>query len=104
MPDNETKTLAEMRAVAEAATEGPWAFVKGVQGLGIVLVGGSYKLEVINRDCPHIATFDPPTVLSLLDRVERAEREVMRQYDSAERGALLGTFVQLVAEIQERSK
>ncbi len=42
-----------------------------------------------------------PTRLALL-ALMAAEREILRQYDAAEAGTLLGTFVQLAHDIRER--
>jgi hypothetical protein len=79
--------LTELRRIAEAATPGPW-----FQGRD----GRHYEsdLDVYSErepsdtshdiathiwsvaDAAHIATFDPPTVLALLDRLERAEKAI----------------------------
>lgn len=77
--------LKALRKVAEAATAGPW-----VQGyLNEVWAGG--KAPIVNwqgfddsdrgraehfANAAHIATFDPPTVLALLDRIEAAEKRL----------------------------
>ena len=72
-------------------------------GVGV----GDYRLMADNADEADevfICACSPPTVKALIARVRRAEREVMRQYDGAEPGTLLGTFVQLAVELQERHK
>lgn len=85
---------AELRAIALAATPGPWEADAGIGHLSypehevlgpVARVDGGVKQPVIcgvwgdeSRDAEFIATFDPPTVLSLLDkadRVDAAERE-----------------------------
>lgn len=100
--------IPALRAIAEAATEGPWRayesqthaemFVVDPRGFlmdGIVC-GPTYE----KRNVEHVATFDPPTVIELLDRLERAERErgeaarlshhYRNEYDRAKK---LATFV-----------
>lgn len=85
--------LNELREVAEAATEGPWDFEAGgeyecgepgccseywdnrIWGEGVVLLE-SHMLST--EDARHIATFDPPTVLALLDRVAELEAKEAR--------------------------
>lgn len=74
--------LAELRRIAEAATQGPWDRSEG--DTDIYIVGGCDRdvahidlLGLANaraqdRDnARHIAAFDPPTVLALLDEIER---------------------------------
>ncbi len=76
--------LAELRRIAEAATPGPYEVV-GLDGYG-----GPYALRMQHRsgrtwygvegikrreDAEHIATFDPPTVLALLNEIEQLRRE-----------------------------
>lgn len=79
--------LTRLRAVAEAATPGPWE----ADGF-YVRVGHEFAIALANsrpdtspHDAEFIATFDPPTVAALIDRVERAERE----RDEAKRRALV---------------
>lgn len=95
MPDIDTGAL---RKVAEAATPGPWT-VKH-HGAGGVIEAWAVETDDPQRDAVcidfdrdygdpmggcedeatalHIAAFDPPTVLALLDRLEAAEAKVAR--------------------------
>lgn len=99
--------LAEMRAVAEAATPGPWAWDDSLewhadpdgieamrrQGLptpaGDEFVGVKFGSQTVcvattgpahdrasKADAKHIATFNPPTVLALLDALQAAEAQL----------------------------
>lgn len=86
MIDN--KQLKQWREIAEAATDGPWDysempshgdFVVSETNAGrgvryrIARIGqhhGSHR-ERNMHDATHIATFDPPTALVLLDEIER---------------------------------
>lgn len=78
--------LTKLREVAEAATPGPWesvvstysseysdyegARIPGVaEDISDYYIGTVPPLEV--DDAAHIATFDPPTVLELIDEIER---------------------------------
>ena len=75
--------LTQLREVAEEATPGPWEakpYLYGVQDGRIRVTSPSddneYNLveTVLPENAAHIATFDPPTVLALIDRVEKAEQ------------------------------
>src|SRR5690606_38354416 len=86
--------LNELRKVAEAAeTNAEWDFWHADDGrLEMYVPNGTMDTLTVFRfvdygDCPecarpdpadarHIATFDPPTVLALLDRVAELEAEV----------------------------
>lgn len=85
--------IQRLREVAEAATEGPWEHrfdeygddwrLGGSEGRLIHTVGPREYSHVAldseyGPEAEHIATFDPPTVLELLDRLERAEAAVER--------------------------
>lgn len=85
--------LTQLREVAEAATPGPWVTagrtaVESVHDCspqhdcrGIAATSGMSRHPVRpaeEADATHIATFDPPTVLALLDRLEAAEATVRR--------------------------
>jgi hypothetical protein len=74
--------LAELRAKAEAATPGPWearVFRDHADtAKGRVFFRGDEYPQTNTRDChliipdaEHIAAFDPPTVLALLDEIAR---------------------------------
>jgi hypothetical protein len=70
-------TLDKLRAIAEAATPGPWTKVERL------MPRGGTALHVVDREdiivanakpgnAAFIATFSPPTVLALMDVVEAA--------------------------------
>ena len=67
--------LTSLRAVAEAATPGPWQIKCSVRDEVLDEHGDSVASRLPHPDAEFIATFDPPTVAALIDRVERAERE-----------------------------
>ena len=75
--------MSRLREVAEAATPGPWMvgetwWLEGVEH-EVVLSPGDCEVAFTHpKDVDHIATFDPPTVLALLDRLEAAEAKVAR--------------------------
>jgi len=78
-----TLNLDTLRKIAEAATPGPWE--ASDRGIGYEVHDASaYELNSGMRetftesDATHIATFDPPTVLALLSRLEQAEQAVQR--------------------------
>lgn len=72
-----TEELAEMRATAEAATQDEWhVFRAGVDTHNGTFV--SSKSEAGRKDAEHIATFDPPTVLKLLDALAAKDAEIAR--------------------------
>ncbi len=78
--------LNQLREIAEAATPWPWesSMVRvepdadnALRGAGVIRDGnGSIVLMVANgpeilvSDATHIAAFDPPTVLALIDEIE----------------------------------
>jgi len=83
--------LSVLRGIAEAATPGPWNAVEGViwdkDGTQVpqasvttpskCLTWDDHGGDVFDpADATHIATFDPPTVLALLARLEVAEEHV----------------------------
>ena len=87
--------LKTLREVAERATPGPWfwAMTKSDEHTSLMRSGsgdyiicpqaeiGDYGLSVTQwndvspSDAAHIAAFDPPTVLALIDEVERLRAE-----------------------------
>lgn len=75
-----------MRAVAEAASSGSWRSAEQAHGewYGIqsehFALGTAFRVE----DAEHMVTFDPPTVLALLDRLAAAEAKVARAEALAE--------------------
>jgi len=79
-----SERLAELRRIAQMATPGPW----GRSGRIVYAPTHGHRQVTISvqkgRDCSaeeadavalHIASFDPPTVLALLDEIERLRRE-----------------------------
>ncbi len=76
-------TDAEMRAIAEGARpKGNWRFVPWHIEEGAPAVRAPEGWLICNAssdDCArHIAAFDPPTVIALLDRLAKAEAENVR--------------------------
>lgn len=85
--------LNELRKIAEAATPGPWTVMdvndtgEGVNFIDVHQDGKSWEVvsrrlpdrhddrDQMSADATHIATFDPPTVLALITRLEQAERD-----------------------------
>lgn len=68
--------LAEMRRIAEAATPGEW---KADGPAGNLDSSECRVAEVVvwgEADAQHIAAFDPPTALALLDELERLREEM----------------------------
>src|SRR5690606_2803878 len=101
MADLTPDRLQELRRIAEAATPGPWRVNKYGPTRRIMSIGaGKYGTDPVianvetfwskreqekygdhGANAVHIATFDPPTVLALLDEIERLrkEREVLAE-------------------------
>lgn len=87
--------LNELRKVAESATPGPWEIdnldrVVRTRDRGIVHDDSCADSEewLANTDAPFIATFDPPSVLALLSRLEQAEQDrdkLMNRLDAMRR-------------------
>lgn len=79
--------LDTLRKVAEAATPGPWHQSEtGVLGARedwdlargparIMAAQMPWRRERMEANAKHVATFDPPTVLALLSRLEKAEQD-----------------------------
>ena len=70
--------LDRMEAVAREATPGPWTYIPTILGVPnmTVLAGDAHEGYVAIgqfRNGEHIATFDPPTVLALIEKARRAE-------------------------------
>lgn len=75
--------LTQLREVAGQSTPGPWAVYD--RGIGYEVhnangyeLNGGMRETFTEADATHIATFDPPTVLALLSRLEQAEQAVQR--------------------------
>ncbi len=91
-----TKNLDELRQVAERATPGPWeregtgvlgereAWDLGNGPARIMKAQMPWQRERMEANAEHVATFDPPTVLALIDRAEAAEQAVERVREVAE--------------------
>lgn len=58
-----TPDRKRMREIAEAAKTGPWIWSNT----------DIFDVYIPKADALHIATFDPPTILALLDALDRAE-------------------------------
>ena len=82
--------LAELRRIAEAATPGPWGAVIAKYGSEVGEYTGAHipgvaevfitehdgdRPPLEESDAEHIAAFDPPTALALIDRIEALEAE-----------------------------
>ena len=72
----DSEELAEARAIAEAATEGPWraveTMVQSARGEALADCGHEGEPEEQDFiDAEHIAKFDPKFVIGLLDEVKR---------------------------------
>ena len=94
--------LTELREIAEAATPGPWGVYDANEGmspprpywsvandefhnptnydaLAIIDISVNYGVKA---DADHIATFDPPTVLALVDEVERLRAGIIEAHET----------------------
>lgn len=65
--------IAELRAIAEAATPGPWA-VDDFDGFVVAENRADVAAVASQHDRAHIATFNPARVKALLDCVEALDR------------------------------
>ena len=70
--------LKKLREVAEKAADGPWR----ADGFDVRTPGG-YRIMMLSgfeaaADVEFIATFNPAIALQLLERVEKAERDIKR--------------------------
>lgn len=101
--------LNEMRRIAEAATPGPWEIDGPVNpGPDDTLAlhnndGGAIAyVQPLWDDAEFIATFDPPTVLALLSRLEQAEKNAdTYQTLYEQRAESLEQAEQAVARVRE---
>ena len=101
MTDLTPERLQELRRIAEEATPGPWSTTRYNGGLrfdGPLRVyagtdpeyGEPRPIPASDADTRYIAAFDPPTVLAMLDEIERLQgsalvealKEVTRRIDS----------------------
>lgn len=75
---SEPLDIAKLREVAEKATQREWPLADGVivPADGFPLWGSLRTYAESQSNALHISTFDPPTVVALLSRLESAERRV----------------------------
>lgn len=86
--------IGRLRTIAEQASEGPWS-ASGYDDAPTVY-GAAYRGTWVVADVrdgglndeTFIATFDPPTVLALLDVAEAAEHVAAPGFDIANNAAL----------------
>ena len=86
-----SNNLDDLEAVARAATPGPWVatgtrawgdpYLEVLPVFGVVESADSDMAHACidpleNGDAEHIATFDPPTVLALIERLKQAEARI----------------------------
>ena len=79
MSDLTPAAIAKLRAVAAAATPGHWRRTHHgtweVEAPPNQLVADCGTVDLAEQDAAHIAAFDPPTVLALLEEIERLRAE-----------------------------
>lgn len=89
---------AKLRKIAEAATPGPWDPGKSEKGDSPAMVYCDdatgqrvadctgrflfFTQEQMKRNAAHIAAFDPPTVLALIDKVSDAQTRIAELEDA----------------------
>jgi len=85
--------IGKLRAVAEAATPGEWSGILYVDAPEGGIVSKDENITIAEMTEPHniahISTFDPPTVLALLSRLEEAEsivRELGKSVHATDEG------------------
>lgn len=89
MADLTPQRLTELRELAETATPGPWSQAGAIGGVRVNGPRGNWVAGSTlgtHQDASHIAAFDPPTALALLDEVERLRtvaRAMVSVYDAA---------------------
>ena len=83
MTDLSPDALKRLRAIAEAATPGPWSrdtfgcVSASRRNRTIAMPGNGFRASAQDdTDARFIATFDPPTVLALLAEVERLRQQM----------------------------
>lgn len=78
--------LEALRKVAEAATPGPWFYEEDEDALREPILSEAKESPVVEDDYMErhdgrfIATFDPPTVLALLDRITALSPDPARRW------------------------
>lgn len=71
--------LNELRKIAEAVKQEPWVLSGGNEWISPIGITVDYDNGGVSSiEAEFIATFDPPTVLALLSRLEQAEQAVQR--------------------------
>ena len=109
--------VARLREVAEAATQAEWVAAtenrrkdstpllgvasrrgQGAHGCIAVFAGGGDLIRDRNANAEHCATFDPPTVLALLARLEAAESARDEALAAVERVRALADIVRRLQE------
>lgn len=88
--------IKQLREIAEKATRGAWVF--NVESWSYITVEQENSEVIIGNilgtsNARHIVTFDPPTVLALLDRVEKAEHRLSQVSNYQEDIVLPGTML-----------
>jgi len=85
-----TLNLEDLEAVARAATPGPWTYKPTILGSpNTTVMAGDDQLGYIGvghflaPNATHVATFDPPTVLTLIAKLREAERHNVQLLDEA---------------------
>lgn len=90
--------LTNLRKIAEEATQGSWEHWNPSVGESHIAIANKVAWRSLRSatqfaddekiphwaDATHIATFDPPTVLALIDRLEQAEQSVARVREVAD--------------------
>lgn len=86
-----TLNLTHLRQIAENASQGPWKIKPGnprdIHDRSRIIDWDGHEvmdLNVYTFDGQHIATFDPPTMLALITRIEQAEHRTRRYKALAE--------------------
>lgn len=73
-------TTDELRAIAEAATKGPWEY-DGVEYVISAAMAEVVAWPFTNADAAHIATFHPARILAMLDVIEAARNRFLFEHD-----------------------
>ena len=98
--------LDALRKIAEAATRGPWW--TGQHSLGArkidVISDGGWHMPKTEADASHIAAFDPPTVIALLDYLDAVTAERAALYDKLNGTPSSPKSTRLPSERREREK
>jgi hypothetical protein len=117
MSEQPGSDLSRLRALAEAATSGPWAATTETDGASAisrvmrqnVCIARTQPMfgrpHAFFREIEHNATFiaacDPQTILALLDRAERAEAEVAELKDATDDQIEQAALIAIVDETGE---